>query len=474
MRSPFRQLARDSAIYGLSTVVQRLLTFLLTPLYTNFLLPDQLGDVAQLYALMAFLTVMATLGVEQAFMRYWVEYRPPEVVLGHAAGAVMAAALLLCGVGMVIAPAVATMMALASADAPRLIQMACGVVFLDAVAAIPFAFLRMQRRAGHFALLRIGSVALNVVLNVLLVAQWKWGVTGVMVAALVSSSVGAIAGFPIVLPNLQWRWDANLLRAMLHFSLPTVPGSIAAMIVQVADRPIVGWFAGSSAVGIYNANYRLAIPMMLAVSVYETAWRPLYLRHATDPNIGALLARAMRYFLAVATMIYAFVTVLIGDIVAIPIGSGHLIGAEYWSGLGVVPIVMAGYIALGLSTTMAASIQISKRTHYVALTHGIAAVVNIALNIALIPLVGYIGAAWATVGAYGAGAIVTAVVAQRVLPVPYPVSSIVTAAILCGVSVLAHAMLPLQGDLLLKAVVVLIVLIGSAAIAQTGKRRVTQ
>lgn len=76
MRSPFRQLARDSAIYGLSTVVQRLLTFLLTPLYTNVLLPDQLGDVAQLYALMAFLTVMATLGVEQAFMRYWVEYRP--------------------------------------------------------------------------------------------------------------------------------------------------------------------------------------------------------------------------------------------------------------------------------------------------------------------------------------------------------------------------------------------------------------
>lgn len=471
MRSPFRQLARDSAIYGLSTVVQRLLTFLLTPLYTNVLLPDQLGDVAQLYALMAFLTVMATLGVEQAFMRYWVEYRPPESVLSHAVVATVLAALLICGGGIIVAPAIATVLALSSTDAQRLIQMACGVVFLDAMGAIPFAYLRMERRAVHFALLRIGGVALNVTLNVVLVAQWQWGVEGVMLAALGSSLFGAIAGAPMVLAKLRWRWDTALMRSMLRFSLPTVPASIAAMAVQVADRPILGWLAGPSAVGIYNANYRLAIPMMLAVSVFETAWRPLYLQHANDPNIGALLARAMRYFLAVATMIYALVTVLIGDIVAIPIGSGHLIGAEYWSGLGVVPIVMAGYIALGLSTTMAASIQISKRTFYLTLAHGGAAVTNVVLNFLLIPLLGYMGAAWATLGAYLIGALITALVAYRMIPVRYPWTIVLFAAMMCGILTAAQMVLPTQGAWELKGALIAVAWIGSGFIAASARWR---
>ncbi|MCX8050400.1 MAG: oligosaccharide flippase family protein [Chlorobi bacterium] len=455
MGNPFRQLARDSVVYGLSTVVQRLLTFLLTPLYTNVLTPAELGDVAQLYSLMALASVLATSGFEQAFMRYWVEDDKRRGVITHAVGGVATVAVLIAGIGAAAAPVIASSLVLSSTRGAALVRLAFAIVALDAVATIPLAMLRMERRAMLFASLRVLSVVVNVAFNILLVSLWQWGVDGVMIAGLVSSLVASLLATPLVLPHIGGSFDRTMLGILLRFGLPTVPASLAAMIVQVADRPILGWLAGGTSVGIYNANYRLAIPMMLAVSVFETAWRPLYLQHASDSDIGTLLARAMRYFIAGATALFTIVTLFIGDVVAIPIGSGHLIGAQYWSGLGVVPIVMAGYIALGLITTMVASILITKRTTLLPLIYGIAALTNVVLNVLLIPLLGYIGAAWATFGAYAVGAVATSFLSRRVLAVPYPWWSIVQAAGICIAVGIVNTLFPQQGMLWVKAVAAL-------------------
>lgn len=465
MSSPLRQLARDSVVYGVSTVVQRLLTFLLTPLYTNVLAPAEFGDVAQLYSVMAFATVLATAGFDQAFMRYWVEYRPREQVLSAALAGATGSSLLVCGLGLLAAPAIADALALSSSSGASLVALAMGIVFFDALGSVPFAFLRMERRAVSFASLRLGVVVLNVVLNVVFVAQWRWGVSGVLIAGLCSSSVGMLAVLPFVVRQRLGSSGRVLMRKLLHFGMPTVPAALAAMIVQVADRPILGWISGTAAVGIYNANYRLAIPMMLAVSVYETAWRPLYLQHADDPQIAHILARAMRYFLGVAVALFSVVTFFLGDVVAIPVGKGHLIGAQYWEGIAVVPIVMAGYISLGLTTTMAASIQIRKRTGLLPLVHGVAAVTNILLNLLLIPKLGYIGAAWATFGAYAAGAVVTAIVSRRILPVPYSWMRVGSAAVICGMATWVAGLLPPRGMYQWKAVAVLLSWVAAVAVA---------
>lgn len=461
MRNPFRQLAKDSAIYGTSTVVQRLLTFLLTPLYTNVLPPAALGDISQLYALTAVATALATLGFEPAFMRYWVEHRPRGAVLWHSIVGVCTVAVGLAAIGMLVAPSVGSLLALDSTHAAALVRYAIGIVALDALAAIPFALLRMERRARTFALLRVLVVTLNVGLNVLFVVLWHWGVEGVMLAGLASSFVGAAMVLPLAVPHLSTGWDVGLAKALLRFGLPTVPAALAALVVQVADRPIIGWLEGARAVGIYTANYRLALPMMLAVSVYETAWRPLYLQHANDPAVGKLIARAMRYFLAVAVVLYAAVALFIGDVVAIPIGSGHLIGMEYWSGLGVVPIVLGGYVALGISTTMAASIHLAKRTEFLSIAYGAAAIANLALNVLLIPLLGYLGAAWATAGAYFIGAGITAFLSQRALPVRYPWSALTGALVTIAALGTIARLLPTQGAIGGKLVLLASVTIGA-------------
>ncbi|MDW8271842.1 MAG: lipopolysaccharide biosynthesis protein [Bacteroidota bacterium] len=454
MHNPFRQLARDSAIYGLSTVIQRLLTFLLTPLYTNILAPSELGDVAQLYSLMALVTVLATLGFEPAFMRYWAERDDRTRVFTHAFAAttVVAAAIVVLGAGG--AGIISRGIALSSPRAELLVCMACAIVAFDAVAAIPFALLRMERRALLFALVRVTVVAVNVALNVVFVAYWRWGVEGVLMAGVAASLLSVVLLLPTCVRYFEWRYDGHLLGALLQFGLPTVPAAFAAMVVQVADRPILGWIAGPDAVGIYNANYRLAIPMMLAVSVYETAWRPLYLQHASQHHGHTLLARALRYYLAAAVVLYAVVAAFIGDVVAIPIGKGHLIGAQYWSGLGIVPVVMAGYLVLGITTTVAAGIHITKRTEYLPLTQGAAAGANVVLNLALIPFLGYIGAAWATFGAYVVGAIATVVICQRIYPVRYGWGEVLVALATCGVVAWTLHLLPQQGAIGVKSLCV--------------------
>ena len=467
MPSPFRQLAKDSAIYGASTVIQRLLTFLLTPLYTNVLPPAALGDVAQLYSLMAIVTALATFGFEPAFMRYWVEHRSKGEVLWHAFAGVCMAVVGLCGAGFVLAPLVGHVLALDSANATALVRYALLIVSFDALSAIPFAMLRMERRARTFAFLRVLVVTINVVLNVVLVAWFGWGVEGVMLAGLFSSVTGAAMVIPIAVPHFEIRWNRSLAIALLRFGLPTVPAALAALVVQVADRPILGWLAGASAVGIYTANYRLAIPMMLAVSIYETAWRPLYLNHAGDPAVANLIAQALRYFLAVSIVVYAAVALFVGDLVALPIGQGTIIGAQYWQGLGVVPIVLGGYAVLGISTTIAASIHLAKRTEMLFLANGAAAGANVLLNVAFIPMFGYFGAAWATTGAYIVGAIVIAVIAQRIQPVPYARGVLVGALAAIAALGVSTALLPRQGALEVK--LALLVIAGILAKLVAGK-----
>jgi O-antigen/teichoic acid export membrane protein len=222
-----------------------------------------------------------------------------------------------------------------------------------------------------------------------------------------------------LLQNLRPHFDKKLFGEMLRFSLPTIPSSFSSMMLQVADRPIMMMLAGGAAVGMYQANYRLGIPMMLAVLVFEYAWKPFYLSHRNDADIGSLLSRALVYFSAVCGAIFLAGSLLIEFIVQIPFPGGKLINPAYWSGLGIVPIVLAGYYFNGVFTHLSAAFHITKRTGYLPMATAAAAAANIALNFILIPVFGIAGGAWATFGAYLLSAITAKYYAKKIYPVRY-------------------------------------------------------
>ncbi|MBI4810858.1 MAG: polysaccharide biosynthesis C-terminal domain-containing protein, partial [Ignavibacteriales bacterium] len=193
-------------------------------------------------------------------------------------------------------------------------------------------------------------------------------------------------------------------------------------------RPILRALTDDATVGIYQANYRLGIFMMLIVSMYDYAWRPFYFSTAKEANAKGIFARVLTYLVLFMSAIFLMLTFFIGDIAKISIFGRHIIGPSYWSGLNIIPIVLLGYVFLGISTNLSAGIFIEKKTKYSPFVTGVGAVVNVAANFLLIPPFGMLGAAWATFIAYFIMAVTMYFVVQRIYPVSYEFSRLLKVA----------------------------------------------
>lgn len=421
MGGKLRTLASDTLIYGLSTVVGRFLTFLLTPLYTNFLpSKEEFGRVVYLYTIIGFVNILYGFGADSAFMRFFTPDNDERSrsLFSMAFGIIM----LVGGVGTLSCFLLSEQISVylfSRGDYAHLIRLAALMPLFDAIVIVPYAWLRMKRRSRRFALLKFAAITINVAANWLLLAQFHQGITGVVIAGTLSSAAAAIMILPELLRNIRPVFERKLLSQMLRFSLPTIPSSLSSMMLQVADRPIMMALAGSAAVGLYQANYRLGIPMLLAVMVFEYAWKPFYLSHRDDPDIGQLLSQALVYFTAVCGAIFLAGSLLVEFVVQIPFPGGRLINPSYWSGLNIVPIVLASYFFNGVFVHLSAGFHITKRTGYLPLVTASAAGANVVLNFVLIPMFGITGGAWATFGAYLLSALIAWYYARKIYPVRY-------------------------------------------------------
>jgi O-antigen/teichoic acid export membrane protein len=245
------------------------------------------------------------------------------------------------------------------------------------------------------------------------------GVEGIFISGLVAS----LSTFLLLLPTISRHFTSGsakgLLKALLRFGLPYIPAGLAAMAIQVIDRPIMRALTDDTTVGIYQANYKLGIFMMLVVSMFDFAWRPFYFSMSNDPDAKPVFARVLTYMMLVMAAFFLIISLFIRDIVTFEILGRHFIAPDYWSGLGVVPVVLLGYVFLGASNNLSAGIFIEKKTYLIPFVTGIGAVVNIVANYLLIPRIGMMGGAWATFLAYFIMAGAMFAVAQRIYPIRY-------------------------------------------------------
>ena len=234
------------------------------------------------------------------------------------------------------------------------------------------------------------------------------------------------------------------------------------MLLQVADRPILTVMTTPIIVGLYNANYRLAIPMMLCVSVFEYAWKPFYLNHAEDDDAPMLFGRVFTYFTLASAVVFLLISLFASSVVRLPFPGGTLIHPSYWQGLHIVPIVAAAYYFAGVTSNLAAGLHITKKTTRLPLIVGSAAVVNIALNVLLIPSLSYTGAAWATLGAYAVSAVLMYATSQRVYAVRYEWSRVLRIVLLAAAIFAVDTLRPVQTvvpDVIVKIILLLLFLL---------------
>lgn len=401
MSSAIKQLGKDTIIYGLGIVVGRFLTFLLTPLYTHYLAPDELGSISFLYSLMAFGTVLISLGMESAYFKYAAEQQSEQrKVFSNAFFSIILAATIFLLILYSVTDILVHLLNLSISSAHLAIRLSVLIVIFDAMLLIPFAFLRLERKAVQFSLLKLCIIVINVVLNVFFLVLLKKTAVWILIANVVSSGCGALLVAPIIYRNLEMKISRKILSELFRFSLPTIPAGIGAIFLHIGDRPLLKYFSSDTAVGIYQANYRLAIPMLLLISIFDYAWKPFFLQHYQRDEAPRLFSKILVIFSSICCFLWFLLSVTIDQIIRLPVLDTTLIDARYWEGSFIVSIVAAGYYFYGLSLFLLPGIYYHKKTQYLAKATAIAVLFNILTNVLLIPLFDYPAAAIATVVAY--------------------------------------------------------------------------
>jgi|WetSurMetagenome_2_1015567.scaffolds.fasta_scaffold46876_3 O-antigen/teichoic acid export membrane protein len=421
MLDKIKRLGTDTAIYGVSTIVGRFLTYILTPIYANVLPSSEVGVIATVFSYIGFLNVLFGYGMESAFLKY---RSTLEVGSEKQNFSVPFISLLVSSVALsLLMIAGAHPLARLAGDPETytsLIPYVAIIVCLDTLTLVPFASLRLARKAKTFATVRLLGIIVNVACNLLFLIVFKWGLTGIFYSNVISSGLTLAMLLPTILANVSFKWHRDLYAALLRFGLPYIPAGLASMMIQVIDRPILLALTNKSTVGIYQANYRLGIFMMLVVSMFDFAWRPFFLTHAKEPDAKPLFARVLTYFVLAMTGVFLVLSFFLEDIVKLRIFWGHsILPPEYWYGLSIVPVVLLGYMFLGISNNLVAGIYIEKETRKLPANTFIGAALNVGMNFMLIPSLGIMGAAIATLVSYAAMAVAMYIVVRRVYPIAY-------------------------------------------------------
>lgn len=426
MKSRVLSLAKDTLIYGVFILIGRFLTFLLTPFYTNYLTVEEVGDIGNIFSLIAFANVLYSFGMDAAYLRYYsnLDIDQNRSAFTNAYLGIVLISLIsticLFTFKSQIAPLLSNL-----SSAETLANFAFLIPFTDTLMVIPYAYLRMKRRALAFSLVRFVLIVIAVGLNIYFIVIIKTGIIGVFWAQLIANLIGIVIFLPMVSKHLTFRINFDLLKKMLKFGIPTIPATFSGIILQVVDRPILKYLTNSYEVGMYMVNYRLAIPMMLFIAMYDYAWRPFYLSHYESKDAKELFSRIFTYFIIASAFVFLISSLYIDFLVRLPFFGGRFIEPKYWSGMDIIPIVMLGYFFNGIYINFTTGINIQKVTKYLPISVVIAAIVNIIANFLLIPFFGFRGSAWATLIAYFVSASVVYFFSQRVYPIRYDWKKIV-------------------------------------------------
>jgi len=438
MIEKIKSLSKQTLIYGTSTIVGRFLNFILVPFYTNVFPPSEYGVVAVVFAYIAFLNIVYSFGFEAGYFRFASakEVGDKKQNFTHPFIFIAANSLVISGVILAFHSSISEIIGVKDGS---IIIYSAFILFFDALALIPFAYLRLKNKAKLFASIKLVNISVNVILNLVLILVFRFGLEAVFISNLAASIVTVILLVPHILRNISFSYHKQLFNELWKFSIPYLPAALASMVVQTLNIIILRYLVDVKTVGIYNANYKLGIFMMLVVSMFEYAWRPFFLNNAKDPGAKPLFAKILTLFTGGASVVLVVLTFTIQDLIRIPLpfrNKSFIIGAQYWDGVVIVPIVLFAYLFLGIYTNLIAGIYIEKKTRYLPLITGLGAALNITSAFLLIPVWGIVGGAISTLVSYVAMAAYIYVVSQKFYPVKYEMGKI--SAIL-GVNVFALA-----------------------------------
>ena len=431
--SIIKKLVSQTAIYGLSSVIGRLLNFLLVPLYTGIFAPEEYGVLSELMVVVAFAMVVLTYGFETAFFHFTNKENDSEKVLSTGFTSLLTSSLLFLFIASNHSQNIANLLHVP--EHPNFINWLVWILVLDVLTTLPFAKLRVCDRAWRFAFIRLTNITVNIGLNLFFYLLCPYllkqeialeiingiydpnvGIGYIFISNLIASCVMLILLSPEIF-KLKFSFDFQIWKKMIKYGFPLLIGGLAYVTNEMVDRLLLEYLlpadTATAQVGIYSACYKVAIFMSLFIQAFRFGAEPFFFAQAQKKDAKKQYEIVMRYFIAFTAFIFLSINVFI-DIIK------HFIQDEaYHAGLDVVPILLLANLFLGMYYNLSVWYKVSEKTRFGAYLSVAGATITVGLNILLIPTMSYMGSAWATLICYASMCMMSYVFSRRHYPISY-------------------------------------------------------
>jgi len=430
-----KKLVSDTAIYGLSSIVGRVLNYLLVPLYTSILLPAEYGMLTELYAYAAFGNTLYIFGLETAYFRF-ASQEKNATSFNVATSALLLISLCFSGLLIVFSKPLIGWMGYVGCE--RYLYYLAAILALDTLLVIPFAQLRLQKRALFFAVAKLFQIGLNIVLNSLFLYVLKdislfrsqpelapiSSVEYILLANLLANAA-VLPLFSQAFAKFKFQLPWQTIKHMFVYAFPLLLMGLAGTANEMLSRVFLkyllplGFYPGYSntaILGIFGACYKLSVFMSLAIQALRYAAEPFFFSHSQDKNSPQIYSQVMQGYILVACFILFAITANLDWLSYL-----FLRNPVYRTGIEIVPYLLLAYLWLGVYYNLSIWFKLINKTYYGAIITGIGALITVAANILLVPYLGYWGSVWATVASYTSMSVLCYYQGQKYYPIPYRV-----------------------------------------------------
>lgn len=432
----YKNLFKQTAIYGLATVLPRMLSFLLVRLYTGKLPTSDYGEISILFSWMVFFNVVLSYGMETAFFRFYNSEKDKQNVITTSTITIFWSTIFFLFGGLIFRNSLAVY---ANVEV-QYITYSIWILALDALVIIPFSKLRANQRPMKYATIKIGNIIVNLGLNIFfLVYLPQLAATNphsfidnlyvehseigyIFIANLLASLLTLVVLSPNYF-NLDRKFDKELWKKMMQYGLPILVAGIAFAVNEHLDKILLGNLLpdkiAKSEVGIYSACYKLGLFMVLFATAFRLGIEPFFFSHSNSENAPQTYAVITKYFVIFGSLI------LLGVIVFADVLKFLLLDNEsYWAAMKVVPLIILANFCLGIYNNLSVWYKLTDKTHIGAYISIAGAIVTLVLNYLLIPKYSYYGSAIATIAAYGSMMVISYVLGNKYYPIPYDIEKI--------------------------------------------------
>ena len=419
-RHPILNLFRHALTYGFGDIAGRAVAVVLLPIYARQLTDIENGQIAIGFAVVGFCAVFYSLGLNQALIKYLSGVSGTDVDRSKDRFSSVLWILVLVATAVSLSayawsnPLAAVI--LGTPENGDIIRMLGVILFLDTLSEPMFSLCRAQQRSGRFAITRLIQHTLQISVIAYLIAVEGWGVRAVFVANILSSAFALLVMLPVGFSYLRLTIKPSLLRELLTFGIPFVPSAVSLLVISLSDRLLIEHFLGLGDLGVYSITFKIALPMLVVVRAFRSAWAPGLLSVGDPQQALHVCARVTTYFVGAASFVVLFVVAFSRELVTLVAGAN---AATYLPGAAIVPIVTFSHFLHGFYVILTAGVFAEGRSRVLPLVVVTGAVVNVGLNLVFIPKVGYIAAAWSTVAANAVMALLLYVNTRRFYPVPF-------------------------------------------------------